>query len=575
MAQKIITLGTSPDGMDGDDARTAFGKTNDNFTELYQGIGSAQPANPKLSAIAGSVWLANQLLITTGADTLAMLATGVTGRALIASADAAEGRTALGLGTAATGTLTTSTRDLNVGRVMRIGDGGMTGTSISLPITDLNTILEPGRFAFGNGVTNGPATGVAYYLDVQTHGSSLVFQRLQGMLAIHADKVYTRVLAGGSWTPWLQSLNAGTNGIGGRAVDLTSAAQVNALGQNDQGYYAISNVVSSALGIPKGYGGVIMHYGRGGNNAVQHFVSSGTNDVVMATRTFNDTSIGWSPWVKNFTSLDTPTSTTNGVTGQLLKVGDYGYGGYLPQISESNINAQRMGGNYFVISNSSGVLPVASNGYLVIESYDGSFSKQTFTHLIDGRVWVRAANNNAWSGWAKINNPVKSMGAEAADLNNTTNGIQMFNADFANIPPTIGYGVVQSMWRGPTECIQYAWGVVSNNVSMRRYISGSWTTWQDITPIGVGQQWVQVTRNSGTAYVNDTGRTIMLNYAGTSSAAGQLLRVTVNGVFGAYGNAAYAPGVVIGLTCMIPPGASYTADSFGGILTSPYASELR
>ncbi|MGK0158843.1 hypothetical protein [Pseudomonas mosselii] len=95
MAKKTIELGTAPDGMDGDDARTAFQKTNDNFTELYQGVGGAQPASPKLSAIASSVWAANQLLIATGADTIGGLLSGTTGRALIAAGTAAEGRSAI------------------------------------------------------------------------------------------------------------------------------------------------------------------------------------------------------------------------------------------------------------------------------------------------------------------------------------------------------------------------------------------------------------------------------------------------------------------------------------------------
>lgn len=38
MAQQLINLGTPPAAMDGDDARTAFTKTNNNFTELYSSI---------------------------------------------------------------------------------------------------------------------------------------------------------------------------------------------------------------------------------------------------------------------------------------------------------------------------------------------------------------------------------------------------------------------------------------------------------------------------------------------------------------------------------------------------------
>jgi hypothetical protein len=35
MAKKIINLGTGPNTLDGDKVRVAFGKVNDNFTELY------------------------------------------------------------------------------------------------------------------------------------------------------------------------------------------------------------------------------------------------------------------------------------------------------------------------------------------------------------------------------------------------------------------------------------------------------------------------------------------------------------------------------------------------------------
>lgn len=37
MAQRTLNLGTSPNKGDGDPLRTAFGKINDNFRELYVG----------------------------------------------------------------------------------------------------------------------------------------------------------------------------------------------------------------------------------------------------------------------------------------------------------------------------------------------------------------------------------------------------------------------------------------------------------------------------------------------------------------------------------------------------------
>lgn len=40
MAKKTINLGTGPNTLDGDKVRTAFGKVNDNFDELYGLVGN-------------------------------------------------------------------------------------------------------------------------------------------------------------------------------------------------------------------------------------------------------------------------------------------------------------------------------------------------------------------------------------------------------------------------------------------------------------------------------------------------------------------------------------------------------
>jgi len=99
MAQQLVNLGTvANEGQDGDDARTAFTKVNENFTEVYAGIGEAQPTNPKLTAIAASVWAANQLMYTTGPNAVAMTPLTLAGRALLDDADAPAQRVTLGLG---------------------------------------------------------------------------------------------------------------------------------------------------------------------------------------------------------------------------------------------------------------------------------------------------------------------------------------------------------------------------------------------------------------------------------------------------------------------------------------------
>ncbi|MGE8328910.1 MAG: hypothetical protein ACN6P3_22655, partial [Pseudomonas urmiensis] len=96
MAQQQINLGVSPSGQDGDDARTAFTKVNENFTEVYAGLGGAQPTNPKLTAIAASVWAANSLQYQTGVDTVANTPFTEFARSILDDADAPAVRDTIG-----------------------------------------------------------------------------------------------------------------------------------------------------------------------------------------------------------------------------------------------------------------------------------------------------------------------------------------------------------------------------------------------------------------------------------------------------------------------------------------------
>jgi hypothetical protein len=66
------------------------------------GIVDAQPLDATLTALAGVTVAANQLIYATGADTFSVASLTAFGRSLIDDADAAAGRTTLGLGTLAT-----------------------------------------------------------------------------------------------------------------------------------------------------------------------------------------------------------------------------------------------------------------------------------------------------------------------------------------------------------------------------------------------------------------------------------------------------------------------------------------
>lgn len=99
MAKQTINQGTAPTGAGGDTFRSGSAKLQANDDELYAQLG----------ATAQGV-LPNALPVSKGG-------TGAT--------TAAAARTNLGLGTAATATLTTSRTESNVGRVIKVGDYGL------------------------------------------------------------------------------------------------------------------------------------------------------------------------------------------------------------------------------------------------------------------------------------------------------------------------------------------------------------------------------------------------------------------------------------------------------------------
>jgi hypothetical protein len=77
------------------------GGTNPTTLSGY-GITDAQPLDATLTALAGLATAADRLPYATGIDTFALSTFTAFGRSLVADADAATGRTTLGLGTMAT-----------------------------------------------------------------------------------------------------------------------------------------------------------------------------------------------------------------------------------------------------------------------------------------------------------------------------------------------------------------------------------------------------------------------------------------------------------------------------------------
>lgn len=198
MARQNINLGTAPGGLDGDDARTAFTKTNANFTELYGGT-VLQPLNAKLSAISASVWAANQLMYTTGTGTVAMTALTAFARTLLDDADAATMRATLG--------------------ALGIGDFGVGGKTIAAPST-LGSITTTGFYYCAATVTDGPipsGTGAAqgHIIHVNHPSNGYAWQIFR---SVSSPRTFERYQVAGNWGAWEERMSIGQYGVGSYAV---------------------------------------------------------------------------------------------------------------------------------------------------------------------------------------------------------------------------------------------------------------------------------------------------------------------------------------------------------------------
>lgn len=96
MAIQVINIGAAPNDGAGDPLRTAFGKANENFAEIYEGLGDGAVISPLLTALKELATGENKFIYFTAADTPALADITEQGRALLNDADAGTQRTTLG-----------------------------------------------------------------------------------------------------------------------------------------------------------------------------------------------------------------------------------------------------------------------------------------------------------------------------------------------------------------------------------------------------------------------------------------------------------------------------------------------
>ncbi|CAK16855.1 pyocin knob domain-containing protein [Pseudomonas entomophila] len=308
MALDPVRLGTPPSGLDGDDARTAFSRINANFAVLDNtGLTGLLPATRNVadcndasgpgwwSALSGSAahlppGITYPLIhtsVSAGGFVTQFAIEVVSGKSATRAynvntkswtvwtvhADAAK------LGTAATASLTTSSADATLGRVLKVGDFGVGGHTPLVASSTLNTLRSTGDYYVNvdqAGVVPGNVNG---HLSVRSFND---LYSVQEYTPAAEPLKYLRVLTNNAWSAWNQIttakdlasspfdsaagklLKVGDHGIGTNAPTPTDLNALVGMG----GIYRFNN---DTLNRPPSIAyGAVLHLGRtGGIEAIQ------------------------------------------------------------------------------------------------------------------------------------------------------------------------------------------------------------------------------------------------------------------------------------------------------------------
>jgi len=200
MAKQTINIGAAANDGTGDPIRTAFGKVNDNFTEIYTANTGVNTGDQNLSAYATTAAVAaGYQPLDSDLTAIAALTTTAYGRALLSTADAPTLRTAIGLGQTDAPTFLGLALTGTTNQLLKINADYWFGTDTSQvylynsgrasPVVSLNNGSNIAmRYDWGLAWTAGASTG-SLDLILQRDGAAGILAQRNGTAA-QAFRVY-------------------------------------------------------------------------------------------------------------------------------------------------------------------------------------------------------------------------------------------------------------------------------------------------------------------------------------------------------------------------------------------------
>lgn len=405
-----------------------------------QNIAAYQAKDATLTAIAGLVTAANQMIYATGVDTFSMTSLTAFGRTLAGLADAAAGRTALALGTAATANTGTS-----AGNVMTVGAFGLGGDSSVSTATDLNTYLASGFYLTpASGLTNLPAgwsaTGrnqVIVSGGATNYTVQMIFATsYSGSGGTPGKAAWRWMYTSGDWSPWA-SFGGVTGTAATRDVGLaaTNVMEVGAFGLgNSSGALTAVNattidtiLATGSYSIPTGVApvstnGGILEVFSGGGKSVQIAIDTTANNTMYMRRYDGSAWSAWGSIHTNTTITAAVQSTVGGMVGagsttSIMGLGAYGLGVDNYQISWPNTDLGNCtgvrSGIYRTIASTTGA-PNAGTAFVVelwfrdIATAGQYNAAQRAINTSTGKMFLRTAQGTGtaaspnWGAWTEV-----------------------------------------------------------------------------------------------------------------------------------------------------------------------------